>query len=159
MLTGYKDYIYIIDLISSIVEDFKNDTHMKDVDIRLSCEHFDYLLVEADKGRIAQVISNLVNNAVKFANKDRRTIFIGLNMEQQMHNNGVEKKVIVTINRIDPEILPRLFTKFASKSETGGTGLGLFISKSIIESHGGKIGAENNADGKGATFYFILPIN
>ncbi len=60
---------------------------------------------------------------------------------------------------IDPEILPRLFTKFASKSETGGTGLGLFISKSIIESHRGKIRAENNADDKGATFYFILPIN
>jgi hypothetical protein len=60
---------------------------------------------------------------------------------------------------IDPEILPRLFTKFASKSETRGTGSGLFISKSIIESHRGKIGAENNADDKGATFYFILPIN
>ena len=58
---------------------------------------------------------------------------------------------------IDPEILPRLFTKFATKS-TSGTGLGLFISKSIIEAHGGKIWAENNADGKGAAFYFSLPI-
>ncbi|MFL6409521.1 MAG: sensor histidine kinase, partial [Nitrososphaeraceae archaeon] len=59
---------------------------------------------------------------------------------------------------IDPEIEPRLFTKFATKSYKG-TGLGLFISKSIVEAHGGKIWAENNTDGKGATFSFSLPIN
>jgi signal transduction histidine kinase len=59
---------------------------------------------------------------------------------------------------IDPEILPRLCTKFASKSYQG-TGLGLFISKSIIEAHDGKIWAENNSDGKGATFAFSLPID
>ncbi len=59
---------------------------------------------------------------------------------------------------IDPEILPRLFTKFATKS-VAGTGLGLFISKSIIEAHGGRMWAENNPDGKGATFYVSLPLN
>jgi signal transduction histidine kinase len=58
---------------------------------------------------------------------------------------------------IAPEIMPRLFTKFATKSEKG-TGLGLFISKSIVEAHGGRIWAENNADGRGATFSFNLPI-
>jgi signal transduction histidine kinase len=56
---------------------------------------------------------------------------------------------------IDPEILPRLFTKFASKSELG-LGLGLYISKSIILAHGGKIWGENNEDGNGATFAFSL---
>ena len=57
---------------------------------------------------------------------------------------------------IDPSILPKLFTKFATKSEIGGTGLGLFISKNIIEAQG-KIWAENNTNEKGATFYFSLP--
>jgi signal transduction histidine kinase len=56
---------------------------------------------------------------------------------------------------IDPEILPRLFTKFVSKSESG-LGLGLYISKNLIESHGGKLWGENNIDGKGATFGFSL---
>jgi signal transduction histidine kinase len=78
------------------------------------------------------------------------------------NSNDNDKKVLVSIKDdgtgIDLEILPRLFTKFATKSETGGTGLGLFISKSIVESHGGTIWAENNADGKGATFYFSLPL-
>ena len=63
-----------------------------------------------------------------------------------------------TVTGIDPEILPRLFTKFATKSVTG-TGLGLFISKNIVESHGGKIWAQNNADGIGATFAFSLPLS
>ena len=72
------------------------------------------------------------------------------------------RQVIVSVKDsgagIDPEILPRLFTKFVTKSDKG-TGLGLFISKSIIESHGGKIWAENNSDGKGAMFTFSLPID
>jgi signal transduction histidine kinase len=59
---------------------------------------------------------------------------------------------------IDSEILPRLFTKFVSKS-VAGTGLGLFISKSIVEAHGGRMWAENNTDGNGATFYFSLPLS
>jgi two-component system sensor histidine kinase VicK len=58
---------------------------------------------------------------------------------------------------IDNELLPKLFTKFASKSEKG-TGLGLYICKNIVEAHGGKIWAKNNEDGKGATFGFSLPL-
>jgi signal transduction histidine kinase len=82
------------------------------------------------------------------------------------NSNDKDKKVLVSVKDggtgIDPAIMPRLFTKFATKSETG-TGLGLFISKSIIESHGGRIWAENNnnsdgAEARGSTFYFTLPL-
>ncbi len=102
---------------------------------------------------------NLLNNAIKFTKEGRIVISAAAAVQEK---NGPNHVVIVSVSYtgqgIDNEILPRLFTKFATKSETGGTGLGLFISKSIIEAHGGKIWAENNAGGKGATFSFSLPI-
>ncbi|HKG71200.1 MAG TPA: HAMP domain-containing sensor histidine kinase, partial [Nitrososphaeraceae archaeon] len=107
--------------------------------------------IYADKVRIFQVVSNLLTNALKFT----RNGDISITAEQK------DGYAIVSVKDngkgIDPEIMPRLFTRFASKSQTG-TGLGLFISKSIVEAHGGKIWAQNNKDGKGATFGFTLPI-
>jgi two-component system, OmpR family, sensor histidine kinase VicK len=112
------------------------------------------VLVFADKHRINQVINNLLNNALKFTKQGQIT----LSTEKE---EKYSKEVIVKIQDsgpgIDPDIMPRLFTKFATKSYSG-TGLGLFISKSIVETHGGKMWAENNLDGKGATFLFTLPI-
>jgi two-component system sensor histidine kinase VicK len=112
------------------------------------------IIVQVDKARITQVIWNLLNNAVKFTSEGT----ISVSLEE---NKDDDHKVIVRIKDtgigIASEIMPRLFTKFATKSEKG-TGLGLFISKSIIEAHGGNIWAENNTDGKGATFYFSLPL-
>jgi two-component system sensor histidine kinase VicK len=120
------------------------------------------IIVEADKARISQVISNLLNNAVKFTPEEEgRTISVILEENKNDYNNKTE--VIVKIKDtgigIASEMMPRLFTKFATKSEKGGTGLGLFISKSIVEAHGGKMWAENNSDDKGATFYFSLPVS
>jgi signal transduction histidine kinase len=117
------------------------------------------IFLEADKSRITQVISNILDNAVKFSkanvNKEDEVAMININADR------VDDQAIVSIKDtgtgVDPEILPRLFTKFASKSFQG-TGLGLYISKSIVEAHGGKIWAENNTDGKGATFSFSLPV-
>jgi len=111
------------------------------------------IVLEADKGRMSQVFSNLISNAIKFTKKG--TITIATKIDEG--NNQTIISVKDTGQGIDPEILPRLFSKFAAKSETG-TGLGLFISKSIVEAHDGKIWAENNADGKGAKFSFSLPI-
>ena len=114
------------------------------------------IVIEADKEKIIQVISNLLGNAIKFTKVGTISIFT------EKEENGHSKEVIVSVKDsgegIDPEILPKLFSKFVAKSYQG-TGLGLFISKSIIEAHGGRIWAKNNADGKGATFSFTLPLN
>jgi signal transduction histidine kinase len=108
------------------------------------------IFVEADK-----VISNLISNAVKFTKVGTVTV-----AAEKLKEDNQQVIISVKDTGIDPEISPRLFTKFATKSDKGtGIGLGLFISKSIIEAHGGMMWAENNADGKEATFAFSLPIN
>src|SRR5215470_6402482 len=125
---------------------------------RLSYEPHNILL-HADKSRIAEVISNLLNNAVKFTQKG--TITIDVKEKTGDNNSNNRNWVIVSVKDagqgIDVNILPKLFTKFASKSYHG-TGLGLFISKGIVEAHGGKIWGENNPSGIGATFSFSLPL-
>jgi signal transduction histidine kinase len=112
--------------------------------------------VEADKGRLSQVLHNLLSNALKFTKEGQIAVIVERN----------ENEIIVSIkdsgSGIDPEIFPKLFTKFTTYSlGSGGTGLGLFISKSIIEKHGGKIWATHNAingEDRGSTFSFSLPI-
>jgi signal transduction histidine kinase/ActR/RegA family two-component response regulator len=161
------------ELIQDLVDEYKSqnkNTMKNDIDnrrnIKLSlmptiteeAQNADLFLVKADKGKISQVISNLFSNALKFT-KENDIIYV--NLEQK--NIDSRKNFIVSIkdtgSGIDPEIFPRLFTKFATKSEKG-IGLGLFICKNIIEAHGGKIWAENNAvDSKGgAIFAFNLPL-
>jgi signal transduction histidine kinase len=118
------------------------------------------IFIEADKLRIYQVISNLLNNAVKFTNEGG-TISITTDVSNTNTDNGKGEEVIVKIKDtgigITAAIVPQLFSKFATGSSEG-VGLGLFISKSIVEAHGGKIWAENNKDGeRGATFAFSIP--
>jgi two-component system, OmpR family, sensor histidine kinase VicK len=110
--------------------------------------------VVADKHRINQVISNLLNNAIKFTKQGDITISTE---KEKKYGKEVIVKVKDSGSGIDLGIMPRLFTKFATKSHAG-TGLGLYISKIIIETHGGKMWAENNPDGKGATFAVSLPL-
>ena len=109
----------------------------------------------ADRDRIFQVLSNLFNNAVKFTGNGIVTVGATL-------SNSPNKQVIVTVTDtgvgISPEIMPKLFSKFVTTSNQG-TGLGLFISKGIIEAHGGRIWAENNQSGMGSTFSFSLPLD
>jgi signal transduction histidine kinase len=165
LLSGYgkslNKVIHVMSLhkiYSNTVQEIKG----RDVKVELiyNPEDHNIIFVEADKPRLTQVISNLVNNAVKFTKKDGGTVSIGIE-EENKQDNGAQKLVVVTVKDtgtgIDPEILPRLFTKFVSKSFQG-TGLGLFISKSIVEEHGGKIWAKNNSDGRGAIFMFSLPV-
>jgi two-component system, OmpR family, sensor histidine kinase VicK len=112
------------------------------------------IFVEADRVRLTQVISNIVSNAIKFTKKGGGSISINTEKE----DGHVLVSVKDTGTGIDSEISSQLFSKFATKSYQG-TGLGLFISKGIIEAHGGKIWAENNADERGATFSFRLPVS
>ena len=143
-----KEKFDISEVMASVIEDTKR--RVEDSNIK-----FEYvpkkILVQADRMRINQVLSNLLSNAVKFTKQG--TVYISADNE--------DGQVIVSVkdtgSGIDPEIMSRLFTKFTSKSQTG-TGLGLFISKSIIEAHNGRIWAENNKDSKGATFTFRLPL-
>ena len=161
------------DLILRIVEDnYTNQLENVEDSNRVKIS-FDYKLirfkknnniiaVQGDKERIAQVFSNLLSNAIKFtAKEEERNISIDIKVQHEANNNN-NNQVIVSIRDtglgISPEILPRLFTKFVTTSFEG-TGLGLFISKSIVEAHGGRIWAENNADGRGARFYFSLPLS
>ena len=160
-LNLHKEQFNIGDLIARVVEDYRSQIEKENQNVKLSYnfkqDTDDPLLIEADRDRITQVISNLLSNAIKFTSKKGEAEVISVSAERK---NSNQEEVIVSIKDtgegINSEILPRLFTKFATRSFSG-TGLGLYISKSIVESHGGKMWAENNPDGKGANFTFTLP--
>jgi two-component system, OmpR family, sensor histidine kinase VicK len=162
-----KEQFNLNDLLSNILEDYKNEIEKSKRNVQLFLKDFNSIngsfLVKADKRRITQLISNLLNNAIRFTEVKGGDVYVTVEGKGEADGNGDnDKEVVVSIKDtgtgIDPEIYRRLFTKFATKSETG-TGLGLFICKSIIEAHGGKIWAQNNKDGKGATFAFSLSIS
>jgi signal transduction histidine kinase len=152
-----KEQFNINDLISNVVQDYRNQIK-KDDNITLLYESKNdiNLFVKADRYRITQVISNLLNNATKFTKEGA----ISVTLEKKKEDN--QQEVLVSVKDsgtgIHSDILPRLFSKFATKAEREGTGLGLFISRSIVEAHGGRIWGENNIDGKGARFSFTLPL-
>ena len=151
--------VNLTDLITTAIGDAKNQVKISGKSIEISYFHKQIqdaqqkkdLIVDADKDRILQVLSNLLSNALKFTKEGSITVT----------TEKVENEVIVKVkdsgSGIDREIFPNLFERFVSKSEKG-TGLGLFISKNITLAHGGRIWAENNPDGIGAMFAFSLPI-
>jgi two-component system sensor histidine kinase VicK len=148
-----KEQFNVNDVILDVITDMKRQIVNDKVKL-FSYKPKEEVFVEADKERIIQVISNLLNNAIKFTEEGT------ISVSTEVKGNS-KREVFVTIKDtgqgIHPEIESRLFSKFASKS-LQGTGLGLFIAKSIVEAHGGKIWGENNSDGKGATFTFNLPV-
>ena len=153
-----KEKFILNDLILSIFTNY--ESHMKKAEISnvklAMAPKEDIVLVEGDKERLTQVFDNILSNAIKFTKEGRITVSI-----ERMKENDKEFGVVSvkdTGSGIDSEILPRLFTKFATKSQTG-TGLGLYISKRIIETHGGKVWAENNLQETGATFSFSIALD
>jgi two-component system sensor histidine kinase VicK len=155
-------------LILSIISDQKyqferQQGHSKNLIFTTAGKEEDIYIV-GDMVRISQVLSNLLSNASKFMEGDEGKIVVSAERKKEQEGEEADKKntvIVISVKDtgtgIDPEIFPRLFTRFASKSKRGGTGLGLYISKGIVEAHGGRIWAENNPYGKGATFTFILP--
>jgi signal transduction histidine kinase len=147
----------LIDAKGQIQAENNNEDTSSSSNVNLHYEPRD-IAVYADKDRISQVVYNVLSNAIKFTKRDSGGD-IYLTTEKDNNNNSLIVTVKDTGSGIDPEIMPRLFTKFATKSDRG-TGLGLFLSKNIVEAHGGKIWAENNNSsyGNGATFTFVLPM-
>jgi two-component system, OmpR family, sensor histidine kinase VicK len=151
-----KERFNIYELLSDVIKDFTERIKSDNKNVRLVYDQKDtdhHIIVEADKGRITQVLSNILNNALKFTNEGQIII--------RAHESNNKKEIIVSITDtgtgINKDIFAKLFSKFVTKSSQG-TGLGLYISKSIVEAHGGRIWAENNADRRGATFMFTLPL-
>ena len=207
-----KERFNLNEALSHVVNDYKNEINKNNPQISISYEPAiepgnGWPLIVADKERVIQVVSNLINNAIKFTTQGTISVsakIIRENEEMSTKNKGRrtpedhmmgtdkeirrldDRQVLVSIkdtgSGIDSEIVPKLFSKFTTKS-LKGTGLGLFISKSIVEAHGGKIWAENNdrCDGdylhsrndnedrgglkesgnerRGATFNFTLPLD
>jgi signal transduction histidine kinase len=156
-----KEIFDLNQVISNIIEDHKSIILKENNKVKLLFyPSKEILLVEADKERIVGVISNLLSNAIKFSKEGK--IFVSTEMKDNNNNNN-NFHALVTVKDtgegIDPEILPKIFSKFITKSFEG-LGLGLYISKNIVEAHGGKIRAENNNKNgnHGATFYFTLPL-
>ena len=150
-----KERVELNEIIENVINDYKEIISKKRYgsdQIRLVFEPSkENNFVNADKGRLIQVLSNLLDNALKFTKEGNVIITI-----KKLKNQELMVSVKDSGTGIDPEILPQLFKKFATKSEQG-TGLGLFISKNIIEAHGGIMWGENNSESNGSTFYFTLP--
>ena len=155
-----KQSFPFVKAIREIIKDYSTEISKSNSKVNISfsaSEDIEFINANVDKDRIRQVISNLVNNSLKFT--ENGTITITSEIDNHKESRQIMMRVKDTGTGIDSEILPRLFSKFGTKSNDG-TGLGLYISKGIIEAHGGKIWAKNNTDDKGgATFSFSLPIS
>ena len=154
-LVLHKSGFNLKDVLTLLIEDCRKQIQLDGGEVKILYPQPDDIGIYADKERIMQVLGNLLSNALKFTKHG--TITISTEQSNSNDKSHLTVKVIDTGPGIDPALLMRLFTKFVTKSEHG-TGLGLYISKSIVEAHGGKIWAENNSDGRGATFTFTLPI-
>ena len=152
-----------VELIKNTIQDFTTNSEKKEENVSIDCNFLNEtkskevldqsILVEGDKARISQVLLNLLNNARKFTEEGKITVTVLMKKDR--------KEVIVSIcdkgKGISSEVMNHLFEKFISRSDSG-TGLGLYISKNIIEAHKGKIWASNNQNGIGSTFSFSIPV-
>jgi signal transduction histidine kinase len=154
-----KEKLNLNDLILEVLKDYVDKQKTQMVKIVYDFKNIDDVIIEADRDRVAQVICNLLDNALKFTQASQMIFLI---VDKKKDKEEGKEQVIVSVkdtgNGISKEILPKLFSKFTTGSSSSGTGLGLYICKNIIQAHEGKIWAENEPDGKGAIFRFALPV-
>lgn len=148
-----NERLNLTEVIMNVLSEYESQVK-KTQNVTITSTAKEDFIVEGDKGRLAQVLSNLLNNAIKFTQEGTIVILAKI----INNDNATIVSVKDTGIGISTEIFPRLFEKFVTSKSFEGTGLGLYISKRIIEAHVGSIWAENNSDGKGATFSFTLPI-
>src|SRR5437867_4839029 len=146
-----KEQCDLVEIISTAIQDVENQIDKNIVELRYKQTEANSLLIYADRAKLTQVVSNLLNNAIKFTQAGSITVDVVKN------DNKAIVRIKDTGTGIHPRVESKLFSKFVTNSSSG-TGLGLFISKSIVEAHGGKISGSNNTNGKGATFSFSLPL-
>jgi two-component system, OmpR family, sensor histidine kinase VicK len=157
-----KERLNLSDVVISAIKDVKNQIQDRlggGAQILYESKGDDTIFIQADRYRVAQLVTNLLSNALKFVKRYDGIVSISIEKKEDVVADGHEVALVSVKDNgtgIDPDIFPRLFEKFASKS-FNGIGLGLFMCRSIVEAHGGRIWAENNRD-KGATFHFTLPI-
>ncbi|MFL6340600.1 MAG: ATP-binding protein, partial [Nitrososphaeraceae archaeon] len=164
LLTLRKNHFDLKKLILNTIADYTTQIIKEGKDnkvkMELATKEGEDYNVYGDRERITQVISNLLNNAIKFS--EEGTIIVKIEKSKNNKDNNKEGVVVVvsiqdTGKGIDPTIRDNLFEKFTTKSEKG-MGLGLYLSRKIIEADGGEIWGSNNTNGKGATFGFSLPL-
>jgi signal transduction histidine kinase len=144
------------EVIQTVINDFENGNKSeRNKSVKIFFQPKKSIIVYVDRDRISQVLSNLLNNALKFTKHG--SVRIRIKPDDNENNKVVYVTIQDTGTGITSELIPNLFSKFVTSSYNG-TGLGLFISKGIIEAHGGRIWAENNSNGIGASFTFSLPI-
>ena len=144
------------EVIQTVINDFENGNKSeRNKSVKIFFQPKKSIIVYVDRDRISQVLSNLLNNAFKFTKHG--SVRIRIKPDENDNNKVVHVTIQDTGTGITSELIPNLFSKFVTSSYNG-TGLGLFISKGIIEAHGGRIWAENNSNGIGASFTFSLPI-
>ncbi|MDR4511946.1 MAG: ATP-binding protein [Nitrososphaeraceae archaeon] len=149
LLTLNLEEFDIVETVKHIIEDLKDQTR-KPIEFLLHSEE-DSILIKADKLRISQVLLNILNNAINILQEGEISVSIA------KKNDILSIKISDNGPGIPINIKDKIFSKFVTGSKSG-TGLGLYICKNIVEKHGGRIWAENNAE-KGATFNLTIPID
>ena len=161
--------IRVNEILNEVVENGRINMHVSNNDmknqnepsvVQIVAELDQDIELQIDRERLIQALSNLIGNAMKFTKDGQITVRTHILAEK-----GIFEIIISdTGEGIPQEILPKLFERFSSKGPShhsggqNGTGLGLFITRSIVRAHGGDIIAYNNSTGRGATFLVTLPI-